>query len=456
MSQRAEIVDEFEGCELGDLRLVERAQDIAMALEQDPSQSLPELFEGRSELEAAYRFFGNANVELADALSGHVSRTVERAAKHPVCLAIHDTTDFSFQGNRRGLGRVDRCQQGFYAHFCLAVAPGEKREPLGVLAIDPWTRPTPKGKRSTSQRQHEPDLESRRWLRQSQQVECVAGKVTKLIHVEDREGDIYASLASRTEAGVAFVVRAQPMRVAALDDGAENILVHMRQQPRTFSRDVGVSARKAKMKLPKAHPSRGERTATLSFACAQVALRRPLRLKEGPPSLALNAIHVIETSTCPDGEERVEWLLYTSESIATPSDVERVVDYYRSRWVIEEYFKALKTGCAYESRQLESLGALLCALGVFAVVAWRMLWLRHLQRCQSTASAASVATPAELAVLRAKGHLGPGPATVADFLSAVAVCGGHLKNNGDPGLKVLWRGLQKVIARAEGWELAKM
>jgi hypothetical protein len=34
--------------------------------------------------------------------------------------------------------------------------------------------------------------------------------------------------------------------------------------------------------------------------------------------------------------------------------VAAVVDHYRGRWTIEEFFKAIKTGCALEARQLES------------------------------------------------------------------------------------------------------
>jgi hypothetical protein len=37
-----------------------------------------------------------------------------------------------------------------------------------------------------------------------------------------------------------------------------------------------------------------------------------------------------------------------------PAEIAFVVDCYRGRWIVEEFFKALKTGCQYERRQLES------------------------------------------------------------------------------------------------------
>ena len=76
----------------------------------------------------------------------------------------------------------------------------------------------------------------------------------------------------------------------------------------------------------------------------------------------------------------MEWQLVTSEPIGTQEQVLRVVDWYRGRWLIEEFFKALKTGCAYEKRQLESFATLQIALALLAPVAWQLLLLRQLAR----------------------------------------------------------------------------
>src|SRR3954469_21374678 len=54
----------------------------------------------------------------------------------------------------------------------------------------------------------------------------------------------------------------------------------------------------------------------------------------------------------PVGETAIEWMLFTSEPIGTLAEIEAVVAHYPARWIIEEYFKALKTGCAFEKRQL--------------------------------------------------------------------------------------------------------
>jgi len=56
------------------------------------------------------------------------------------------------------------------------------------------------------------------------------------------------------------------------------------------------------------------------------------------------------------------------------------LDWYATRWLIEEYHKCLKTGCAVEKRQLESASSLVTLLGFFAIVSVRLLQLRTLSR----------------------------------------------------------------------------
>ena len=159
----------------------------------------------------------------------------------------------------------------------------------------------------------------------------------------------------------------------------------------------------------------------------------------------------------PAGEEPVEWRLITSEPIDTLSQVLRIVDIYRTRWLIEEFFKALKTGCAYEQRQLESLQTLLVALALLAPVAWQLLLLRHLAQTAPESCAMAVFTARQLDVLRASSTrrpLGPQP-TVAEALLAVASLGGHLRQNGSPGWQVLGRGRQKLALMESGWMAAE-
>jgi len=123
-------------------------------------------------------------------------------------------------------------------------------------------------------------------------------------------------------------------------------------------------------------------------------------------------------------------------------------------WVIEEYFKALKTGCALERRQLENKRAILNALAVLAPIAWQLLLLRSLSRTAPDEPSTAVLTRLRLALLERhpKLNLRSG-ATVREAMLAVAQLGGHIKNNGDPGWLVLGRGYEKLLLLEEGARL---
>lgn len=447
---RPSIIGEFDGVRLGDERLDARMKLLAEGLAREPELSFPDALERKAELEAGYRFFNNPRVEAQEVLRPHVAATAARLGAVDKALAAHDTTEFVFGGKngRKGL-EGDR----FRSHFCLAISADGRREPFGVLAIDSWVRTNKKGKRSLEQRRKDESRESKRWLNQSIAVEAATSGTTTLIHVEDREGDIYESLAVRLEKGMHFIVRAQAYRLVEVEDGHQNIRAYMRSQSRRFERDVVLSRRQTSAAPSNTYQDREGRKTRLAFAAAAVKVRRPR--KDGADvaeSLALNIVHVLEV-TPPADSEPVEWLLMTTEPINTDADVEFVVDSYRARWVIEEYFKALKTGCAYEARQLHSYVALQRALSIFAVIAWRLLWMRFLAQHAPQTSATKVATKSELDVLRAKGRI-PDDATVDEFLKAVAKLGGHIKWNGPPGWQVLWRGYRKLGCLAEGFALA--
>jgi hypothetical protein len=87
--------------------------------------------------------------------------------------------------------------------------------------------------------------------------------------------------------------------------------------------------------------------------------------------LRVNVVKVQETN-CPKGVEPIRWFLVTTEPVQTRAQLEFVVDACRTRWVVEEFFKALKSGCRFEQRQLESFKSLDNALAIFLPVAVRL------------------------------------------------------------------------------------
>ena len=454
----AVVSEEFEGVELGDPRRSRRAKGVAERLAAQPGASLPAAMVDRAMLEGLYRHLSNEGVKFEALLQAHVQKSVTRVAEVSEAYAIHDTSECSFGGasRRPGLGTINAKDQGFLAHVTLAVAADGTRLPLGVLCVERIVRRKLKKTRLRSSKEtgRDPARESLRWSRGVAAAEKLVGTPGRLIHVADREADIYRLLATMVAGGQRFIVRAVQDRKVELGADLAPLFKVAREKAATYTTEVPLS-RRGKHHWPSKHPLRAGRTATLSFAALPVRIRRPSKNSKGlAAALDLNAVHVFELGP-PPGQPPVEWLLLTSEPVSTREEIAKVIEGYRTRWTIEEYFKAVKTGCAYESRQLESFHALENLLAYTLVVAYALLLMRALARAEKSWPATSVLSDIELKVLRhfAKPRLAAN-ASLRDALLAIAALGGHIKNNGDPGWLVLSRGWQRLRDYEAGFKAA--
>jgi len=446
------IEDEYEGARLGDQRLNARVKRLAGDLSARPGDSFPDVFPDASQLEAVYRFVNNDRVTLRKVIEPHAAATLDRAKSERVIIVAHDTTGFRYEGQgRRGLGRLLQKGSGFYAHMALAVTNDELRDPLGILAVSTIVRGDERTDkmRDRNAKVRRDDRESLRWGKLVEEVSDRCQGVVETIHVMDREADSYELFEYLINGKHRFVIRSQHDR--NLETGGK-LLDALAGAPLVVEREVSLTARvgHSAPAARKIHPPREARNAKLSVSATRVSVKNPLNKEL---SLELNLVRVLETEP-PTGCAPVEWRLATTEPVDAPEQVLAVVDAYRARWRIEEYFKALKTGCAMEKRQLETLDALLNALGLFIPIAWNLLRLRVLSRQEQPAS--KVLNPTQLKVLRAssKKEL-PAHLSVRDAMMAVAKLGGHLKRNGDPGWITLGRGYERLLAYEEGWKLAR-
>ena len=456
---------EFEGVSLGDARLTARLQRIAVLAAGDPGESFPEQMGSVADREALYRFLANPKVTVPDVLRGHVQQTHARMAGHAVVRVVHDTTAFRFVGTRTGLGIIRGQVQGFLGHVALALTADETREPLGVLSVRPYIHADARAHRGLTQTQRmqathakpRAAKESARWEQMALQVSAALPAGVAAVHVMDQEADDYDVLAALQAAALHFVIRASPRRRTT---GAQRVRDVLAPAPATLFRTVPLTPRRPRdvARTKGRRPLRAEREATLQVRWQAVTLPRQCRSAAGARTLTVSAVHVWEP-TPPPGEVAIEWMLFTSEPVHTREDAATVVDHYRARWVIEEYFKALKTGCAFETRQLTTFEGLVRALAVFIPLAWRLLLVRHLGRAAPTRPAAAALDTNQLQLLRKlldrrRYTLPPAP-TMRDTLLGIAALGGHIPNNGDPGWLVLGRGLNRFLEAELGWRLAR-
>ncbi len=476
MNDLPRMEEELEGINLGDERLNRRAISIAQRAVEGPGKSFPKMVKDASELEAFYRFFQNEQVEPKAILEPHRRATVARCNELPLVRVAHDTTAFSFHGERDGLGKVNR-GRGFHWHASLAISGDELRAPLGVVAasaftlkevkrepvrirwrkgrceITPVLPPTPKITKEEKQ--------SKRWFEAVQEVEAL-NSTARVVHVMDREADDFTLMAQMQAAGIRFVIRVKATRRLG-QDLSYNIGDRLQCARTHLIRTVPLCPRKLpnvepRMRKYRSYQPRDERTATLHVRATRITLPRPPAAETEASSLTLNVVQVFEPQP-PLGEEPVEWTLLTNEPISTSEEIEAIVDHYRARWRIEELFKALKSGCAIERRQLTDLDGLLRALSFFAMIAWRLLAMRVLARADSTIRAATLFDAQDVAVVRFLAHrrkhaLSPEP-TMREVMLAFASIGGHLKRNGEPGWMTIGRGYDDFCLAREVWISAR-
>ena len=457
-----EIDAEFQGVDLGDRRRNARLRQVAGRVAASPSESFPKVMASVAEREALYRLLSNDEVEWQQILEPHIEATVARAGDG-LTRVVHDTTDFVFSGDRDGLGTVMQSTKGFFGHFALAVSPGEERIPLGVAGLRTYVRQRPSGESLNARKRAlrttpRADKESARWEGLAQEVSHRFG-TRDVIHVMDQEADDFVLITELQRAGLRFVIRGTSERLLQRE-GVKIQAVLDEQVSETF-RAVPISARATNKsaKGRKSHPPRKERTASLHLRWAELEIEKPQHAQTDTTRTTISVVQVFEPAP-PDGEAPIVWTLLTSERVDDLASATAVVDHYRARWRIEEYFRALKQGCAVQKRQLESYDAILRALALLIPIAWRLMLLRSLGQDETPLPAQAVFDDDEIAVVRAliehkRCYVLPDEPTLRDFMLAVAAIGGHIRNNGEPGWIVLGRGFDDVLKAGIGWRAAR-
>lgn len=456
------ISDELAGIDLGDKRLNERSRIVIEALSVDPAASINGSFEKWSDTLAAYRLFDNENVVPEEIIKPHHEATMARIVEEPVVLIVQDTTELDFTKHppkdAQCLNTADRF--GLYDHTHLAVTPAGL--PLGVPDFSTFDRPAESlGK--TKKRHLLPieEKESFRWLEGYR----LAGRVSKrcpqtqIVNVADREADIYdifMDALQQPEATHAdFVIRSKENRcmderIPPSEHGTRNAVY------RKFRDDVRDSPVRIRMTITlPATPKRAAREAELEIRAKSLTLRHP-KNRKGLPDVTCSVVYVQEVSIPEDGDSPVEWWLITSLPVETIDDILRVIEYYKTRWIVEVYFKILKSGCKVEDIQLETTARLKNALAFYHIIAWRVLYLTLLNReCPDMPCTAAFEDYEWQPVWRVttKKELPAQPPTLSEFMALLSSLGGYNNRATErpPGPQPIWIGLRRMVDFARAW-----
>lgn len=428
--------DEFATVDLGDKRLNSRLVRLVEQLAAKPTASIPGACGGWGETAAAYRMLDNERCDWREIIESHARCAVERMAELPVVLCLHDTTELDFNGQTiEGLGPLSyEAQRGMYLHPTYAVSPD--REPLGVLDAWMWAREPrdAQGRRGGLN-------ESVRWIESYERLAERAPDVpSRLVLVGDRESDILALLerGSALSWPVDVLVRSQHNRRLPNNE----LLWDQAQQSEPLGRiEFTMGAR----------TGRPRRTARL--VRQELRLQRVSLSHHGKGALEVSCLVASEVDA-PAGEKPVCWRLLTNRAATTLEEARELIDWYRARWEIEMFFHVLKTGCRVEALQLATLEKIERALAMFMVVSWRIARLMRLGRTCPDLPASLMFEPDEIMAAYVLAQKPPPktPPRLNDMIRRIAILGGFLarKGDGEPGVKTIWLGLQRLMDFAAG------
>ncbi len=448
--------EEFANVNLKDARLDSRCQTLAIAFNAQPNVPINQACEDWADTKAAYRFFDNDKVTHERVLSPHQQQTVSRMSKHSLTLAVQDTSflNYTHHPKTEGTGPIGNKKQnqlGFVMHSTLALTA--EGMPLGILTQDIYSRPVDQPSKTPAECKKQPieEKESYKWIQAFKETLALSRDKTETLTVCDREADIYEMFTLAKEKEAKLLVRSNVNRLL-MDKSERKLRAKVQNSP---------LAGYLKVHIPKS-TTQPKRDAVLSVRYTSVTLKPPWRPnKKKLPAVTLNAVFIREDNPPDDVEEPIEWLLLTNCAVDCFDDAVQIVKWYRCRWQIEVFHKVLKSGCVIEECRLQTDERLHPFIALKSVIAWRLHWMTYVNRHEPEMSCTAILAEHEWQALYMRIHrtslLPAEPPTVYEVVRWIGQLGGFLgrKNDGEPGITVIWRGWQRLHDLATSWYLVK-
>lgn len=361
-------------------------------------------------------------------------------------MVIQDTSELALGGRRakaNGYGPVGKggALRGLLLHAILAVDAGTGGV-IGLVAAKAWNRKGGKVKARRSRKTQQ--KESQRWIDGTVCAGEVLAAANSITSVSDRESDIYEHFARRPS-NVHQIVRACQNRQIKTDseDQINLLFAHIDNLP-----EQG----RFKLKIPAA-PGRKAREAELAARFSRVVLCKPLHgaARDLPATITLTMVDVRETAKPGDGEA-VHWRLLTTHEVTTLGEARRIIDLYRLRWTIEEFFHTLKTaGFNIEQADIGNPQVMIKFVTAVTVAAITIMQLVKARDGTTGQSLVDAFDPADQPILEAISaqlegktarQRNPHPSGTLAFVSwVIGRLGGWTGYYGKPGPQVMRRGL---------------
>lgn len=448
------VSSEFDKLNLGDKRLTARAAMLASAISENPETSINAACGSFSASKAAYRFFENERISSEQLLQQHVSNTCERitSTASPI-LVIQDTTDLIYtkHPSTEGLGSI--CQnngfkegvKGIRLHSSLAVTTAGV--PLGILKQTFFTYEEVREARGQKEKNDNfinkkfsiDKKVSYRWLDHYRSTNEMLPNL-EVVHVADREGDIYEFLQILIGTPTKFVIRSSMNR--RTHEGPKS------QDYESIDQKLSIASRIGQIKVKKDNEE---------IACdvksVNILFKPPQRQKTAQYfSLSPLAINVVEVKG-KSGKTEIHWKLLTNLSCLNMADVMAVIEIYKTRWCIESFHRILKSGFGIEKARLNQRSKIEKLATMLSIISWHIFWLYTLSRECPNLSIKKIFDSETIRVLLLSAKkLEPKYRrcrTIKDGVLIIARLGGYLgrKSDGPPGMITIWRGWRTLQER---------
>ena len=450
---------EFQDVDMGDKRLKDRLINIVKHFANNPQAQIPQAMESFGDAKGAYRFFDNKKVAVDKILNPHINETTNRIKGNRIVLAIQDTTILNYSSHLSvtNIGPVGNdINRGLVLHPTLAVLLDGI--PLGIIDFNIWIRKEEKNKKD----RHKLDTkekESYKWLnsylataRLEEELEGV-----HFVSICDREGDIYELFKEAEN------IENKDNMPDILIRAAQNRKVEHPQKKLWEYMESQKIAEKVKILVPR-KKGISARKATLSIRYAKVYIKAPVSNKniKSTDSIRLWAVYAKEENP-PKNVEPISWMLLTTIPVKNIDQAMEKIEWYMQRWIIELFFKMLKSGCRVEKRQLKDGERLKNCIAIDAIIAWRVLFLTYIGRAIPDLPASVIFEKYEWEALYAyvntyvnkKKKIFTKEPLLGEVIKIIAKLGGYLgrKNDGPPGMMTIWEGLRALYYIAAMWKI---
>lgn len=363
----------YEGI-LHDKRIEKRIEISMVEMLHSGTSIINKAMDGLSQKIATYRMLSNKSFNHDDILQGSFKKCINAIdVEHVLC--IQDTTEFNYFGIKDKLSKSDpdigptssAKIPGFFCHPML-ITDTKGSQIYGLASTLIYNRNWEQKSKKERNYKKIPieEKESYRWLQASQETKQRIPKNVMLTIIGDRENDIYEDFERIPDERTNLLIRCKSDR--SLANEKDKLFEKLQKQEVSGQITVEIRGNKKRQK----------RTTTLEIKFCKVEIKSPANQKHKTSSISLYAIQAKEIgNNIPDNEEPILWRLITTHSIESLDAAIQCIEWYKTRWLIEELFRVIKTkGFCIESSQLGTGFAIKKLLAITLEVAMHVMQMK--------------------------------------------------------------------------------